>query len=249
MTGPAWTLNSSCCDSWKTTNCDADREGQSLKNTGGNSRNDPITRAKKGPLMVKKNEGGKGAKLTPKRRTAGEQTQRDKRPGVSGTEKTAVASLAKDINEAHATVLASHKKTLTAAMEAGRHLTDAKKLVGHGKWLAWLKENCPQISERTARNYLTLHLNRSQIEGIKSANVADFNLCDAYRVIAELSRDAKVKEDAEETPTPEPVVKWDSPACQLFGEWLAVEYPEADSQKSILREIRNWIDAKLKEAA
>jgi len=199
--------------------------------------------------MVKKNEGGKGAKLTPKRRTAGEQTQRDKRPGVSGTEKTAVASLAKDINEAHATVLASHKKTLTAAMEAGRHLTDAKKLVGHGKWLAWLKENCPQISERTARNYLTLHLNRSQIEGIKSANVADFNLCDAYRVIAELSRDAKVKEDAEETPTPEPVVKWDSPACQLFGEWLAVEYPEADSQKSILREIRNWIDAKLKEAA
>ena len=60
-------------------------------------------------------------------------------------------------------------------MAAGDDLREAKRLVGHGKWLAWLKTNCPDVSERTAHLYMQLAKWRSVVEDAmaKSATIAD----------------------------------------------------------------------------
>jgi|GEM_PF-3029657 len=193
--------------------------------------------------------------LTLKERSASkEQTQRDKKLETAGTVKQqrSAADLAKDINSAHEAVLAGHKKTLAAAMKCGKHLAEAKKKAGHGEWLRWLTKNCPQVSKRTASRYLSLDANKIKVnKAIKSATVADFDLGDAYRLIERLSKSDQEKEQASHNALdlaagPE---KGDSAAIQMFAEWFQNEYPEPHHQKTILIEIRNWIDAKLKEAA
>jgi hypothetical protein len=61
-------------------------------------------------------------------------------------------------------------------MEAGAGLIEAKKLVGHGQWLPWLKENCG-VSERRAQHYMKLAANRLRIEAaMKNEPGADFSL-------------------------------------------------------------------------
>jgi hypothetical protein len=62
--------------------------------------------------------------------------------------------LAAEIVEHHRCAGAATREAIRHAIEAGRRLAEAKKLVGHGGWLAWLKENVPGISARTAQRYL-----------------------------------------------------------------------------------------------
>ena len=61
------------------------------------------------------------------------------------------------------------------ALIAGAALSEAKALVGHGNWAAWLAES--RISERSAQRYMRLH--RS---GLKSATVADLGVAQAERI-------------------------------------------------------------------
>ena len=83
--------------------------------------------------------------------------------------------LAAKINAAHATVKGHIKATISVMMAAGDDLREAKSLAGHGKWLPWLKANCPEVSERTAHLYMQLAKWRSVVEEAmaKSAMVAD----------------------------------------------------------------------------
>jgi hypothetical protein len=62
--------------------------------------------------------------------------------------------LAAEIVEHHRCAGAATREAIRHAIEAGRRLAEAKKLVGHGGWLAWLKANVPGISARTAQRYL-----------------------------------------------------------------------------------------------
>ena len=84
--------------------------------------------------------------------------------------------LAAKINAAHAAVNRHIKATISEMMAAGDDLREAKKLAGHGKWLSWLKTNCPDISERTAHLYMQFAKWRSVVEDAmaKSATIADF---------------------------------------------------------------------------
>ena len=84
--------------------------------------------------------------------------------------------LAAKINAAHAAVCRHIKATISEMMAAGDDLREAKKLAGHGKWLSWLKTNCPDISERIAHLYMQLAKWRSVVEDAmaKSAIIADF---------------------------------------------------------------------------
>jgi N6-adenosine-specific RNA methylase IME4 len=41
-------------------------------------------------------------------------------------------------------------------LKAGTLLIQAKKLVSHGEWGQWLKDNCPTVSDRTAQEYMYL---------------------------------------------------------------------------------------------
>jgi hypothetical protein len=65
-----------------------------------------------------------------------------------------LATLAVEIAEHHGAAGAATREAIRHAIEAGRRLAEAKKLVGHGGWLAWLAANVPGISARTAQRYL-----------------------------------------------------------------------------------------------
>jgi len=57
----------------------------------------------------------------------------------------------------HAEVIrAASRATVESILEIGRHLTEAKKLCGHGEWLPWLKREFGW-DERTARRFMSIH--------------------------------------------------------------------------------------------
>jgi len=64
------------------------------------------------------------------------------------------ASLIKRINESHELTIKAGQSMAEYAVQTGRLLAEAKDAVGHGNWQAWLVENCPAISTRTARLYI-----------------------------------------------------------------------------------------------
>jgi len=74
-----------------------------------------------------------------------------------------LADLATRIKSLHAQVLDAGKNVVRKAIEAGVALIEAKRQVGHGNWLKWLKENC-ELSERTAEVYMTCARNRQKLE-------------------------------------------------------------------------------------
>jgi len=43
-----------------------------------------------------------------------------------------------------------------SAIACGKMLDQAKRLIGHGRWLKWLSDNCSEIDERTAQNWMRL---------------------------------------------------------------------------------------------
>jgi protein gp37 len=74
-----------------------------------------------------------------------------------------------------ASALAEHAKAIRtlgrrATVEIGRHLTEAKKLCGHGNWLPWLEREFGW-TDRTALNYMRVHE-----LSLKSETVSDLDL-------------------------------------------------------------------------
>ena len=92
-----------------------------------------------------------------------------------------LADLATRIKSLHAQVLDAGKNVVRKAIEAGVALIEAKRQVGHGNWLKWLKENC-ELSERTAEVYMTCARNRQKLEP-KIAAAANMTLGEALRPI------------------------------------------------------------------
>jgi len=85
--------------------------------------------------------------------------------------------LAKSIKEKISAVLTSFQRSVTHAMEVGDLLIEAKSRVGHGNFEAWCETHC-QLSLRTARRYMGMAKDRTQIEArlaAKTANLADLN--------------------------------------------------------------------------
>src|SRR5260370_29169828 len=63
--------------------------------------------------------------------------------------------LATEINRAYQQIIDGEKKSIEYATEISEMLIAAKKQHGeHGKWLDWLKAECPQIAETTAALYM-----------------------------------------------------------------------------------------------
>jgi hypothetical protein len=67
---------------------------------------------------------------------------------------------------------------LRAAIECGKYLNLAKENVkaANGKWEAWRKKNCPEISQQTASLYMRLAENKDEIGGAKTIREADMML-------------------------------------------------------------------------
>jgi hypothetical protein len=68
-------------------------------------------------------------------------------------------------------------EALKAAIECGKYLNLAKENVkaDKGKWLPWLKQNCPEISQQTASLYVRLAdpENLDKLVGVKTIRDAD----------------------------------------------------------------------------
>jgi hypothetical protein len=58
------------------------------------------------------------------------------------------------------------------AMEVGTLLLRAQQKVPRNTWMAWLQQNCPEISDRTARLYIQLARGREKIEANMKVGVA-----------------------------------------------------------------------------
>ena len=87
----------------------------------------------------------------------------------------ALTDIAERINVEHGACRAAMQRGMEHAFKAGQLLMEAKSGLAHGEWLAWLKENCPDISERTAQRYMRLAENRDELEA-KPATVADLTM-------------------------------------------------------------------------
>jgi hypothetical protein len=85
--------------------------------------------------------------------------------------------LANGIKDKHSKVLFSFQSSVTHAMEVGDWLNAAKSKVKHGGFETWVQTHC-QLSPRTARRYMEMAKDRTQIEArlaAKTANLADLN--------------------------------------------------------------------------
>src|SRR3954454_15104181 len=59
-----------------------------------------------------------------------------------------------EINRLHGEVQGLKTEIERKAKRIGQLLIDEKERLQHGEWLPWLKENCPDINERTAQQYM-----------------------------------------------------------------------------------------------
>lgn len=103
----------------------------------------------------------------------------------------------------------------TAALKCGQALNEAKAKVGHGNWKRWLQENCPEVSERTARDYMKIAKpeNQKKIDErleAEKGSAADLTIREALRLLKpsaekapdESESDDGVDSDADSEPTP-----------------------------------------------
>jgi hypothetical protein len=76
------------------------------------------------------------------------------------------------IRVAHKDVVAAASNMILKAIEAGALLIQAKERVPRNTWMAWLQENCPAVSDRTARLYIQLATGREKIEANMKTGLA-----------------------------------------------------------------------------
>jgi Protein of unknown function (DUF3102) len=69
-------------------------------------------------------------------------------------------------------VVAAAGNMILKAIEAGTLLIQAKEKVPRNTWMAWLQENCPAVSDRTARLYIQLATGREVIEANMKTGLA-----------------------------------------------------------------------------
>jgi hypothetical protein len=80
-----------------------------------------------------------------------------------------VCSEAAQANDAHAQIVRAERGTAALARKAGIALIAAQKRVGFGNWEAWLNANCPDISDRTAREYKRIARRWSELDRQRAA--------------------------------------------------------------------------------
>jgi len=92
--------------------------------------------------------------------------------------------LAKRICMAHERVLAATCGAFDHAIRAGTLLIEAKSRIEHGKWLPWLEEHTPDISERTARVYVQVALKAQVVLDANRQSAADLTIRAALKLIS-----------------------------------------------------------------
>src|SRR5262245_23143047 len=117
-----------------------------------------------------------------------------------------LSQLAAKARQAHGIVANSTKVVLQHAITAGNALNEAKSKVGHGKWLAWLEENCPEISDRTAERYMKLAEGQAKLwkklqDTVKFDTMSNLTINEALRLINEPDGEQLASAEVQETET------------------------------------------------
>jgi hypothetical protein len=112
---------------------------------------------------------------------------------VRQAEDQELASLARDINEAHEARLTSFRTSLEQARRAGELLARAKARVGHGAWRRWLKSHC-RFKERTAQNYMRVEKHWDELVANTQAT-ADLTMEAALRKLGPAGREDQAPEE------------------------------------------------------
>jgi hypothetical protein len=107
-----------------------------------------------------------------------EPSTKDKTPTVT------LPKLAKEINHEHEQFDRTIRAGLAHARRAGELLIEAKAQIPHGGWLNWLRDNCPQVSPRTAQQYMQVHSRWGELAG-KCETVAHLTFREALQLLAE----------------------------------------------------------------
>lgn len=99
-----------------------------------------------------------------------------------------LSDLTAKVKEGHQQLRDRMKYIVVGAMAIGDDLTKIKRLVGHGKFLKYVEDNC-NMSNKTAERYMNLAENRSTLEaklkelGDKFESISNLSLARAERLI------------------------------------------------------------------
>jgi hypothetical protein len=127
------------------------------------------------------------------------------------------------------------RESVREVLLCGLRLIEAKRVVKHKKWIPWLKENCPDITPRTAQNWMRL---------AKTKHVSHLDTCAnlsaAYRVCGILPEPAPQGAKPEHPITVEDLLRFAGFAAKLT--------PETFSSMTIPDEHRVRLRERLKPA-
>ena len=100
---------------------------------------------------------------------------------------TSLDKLAELISKGHEEIHGAYiRRGALQVAQVGAWLTAAKEKCEHGKWLPWLEEKCPEISQSTAKNYMALY---KKIESNRQL-IGDINPTAAYKMLGIVKSDA-----------------------------------------------------------
>ena len=100
-------------------------------------------------------------------------------PAQAGS--NSLPDLAARINAEHEAISGALQSGMQHAIAAGQLLIEAKKVVPHSGWLAWIGENCA-FSERTAQAYMRVARSLANMsDQAKAQRVADLSFRDALQ--------------------------------------------------------------------
>ena len=111
------------------------------------------------------------------------------------SENAPLQSLAAKINAAHDEALASVRTALGHACRAGDLLLEAKRQLGHGAWLPWLRQHCTTVSERTAQKYMQLARELPKLTANTPPRATDLSLRGALALLSERA-ESQIEDDA-----------------------------------------------------
>jgi hypothetical protein len=110
------------------------------------------------------------------------------------TEQLSLADLGKKIKSEHEALANSLRSMVPRAIEIGEDLNNAKRIVGHGGFLKWVKLNCA-MSNKTAERYMALATGKDKLNAKlrelstkgddKFETISNLSLVQAERLIAE----------------------------------------------------------------
>jgi hypothetical protein len=94
------------------------------------------------------------------------------------------------------------RKTVQAAMDCGRYLTEIKSRLAHGEWLPWLEENFPHAQQH-ANRYMVIAANYTRVSNLEEAS----SIREALRMIGEAEESAGTKRTRKAPADPAPEVE------------------------------------------